>query len=249
MPPNESVANFLNTIDVKDEIFTEPVLSDETEPIEEDDKPLPFHKDPKVQRYVEKEIAKALKDIPAPSAERQFRQEVQDEMDIPPELVKIVGNDTADKREALIAFDKYLKTLPAKAQEMFEQKMLEQEQAIAESDHDAVTELFAGFEDIEDQYGVDLTSGKASAVKLQDSFKEYLRKVSHKNEDGEVDQFADIPAAWEEFQERSAKPSSSRARELASRGMTRSTDTSTAGPQGKSWKDVDRFFENLKKSN
>lgn len=249
MKPNESVANFLNTIDAKDEIFTEPVLSEETETVEEDDKPLPFHKDPKVQRYVEKEIAKALKDLPDHSEERKFRQEVQDEISLPPALIKLVGNDTPEKREALKELSSYLESLPQKAQEQFQEKMMEEQRQVAEKDDAALNELNQGFEDIEESFGVDLSSNTASAQRTRTAFVEYLRKVSHKNEDGEVDQFADIPAAWEEFQERNTKPSSSRARELASRGMTRSTDTSNTGPQGKSWKDVDRFFEGLKKSN
>lgn len=249
MPKNESVANFLNTIDAKDEIFTEPVLSEETEPVEEDDKPLPFHKDPKVQRYVEKEIAKALKELPEHSEERKFRQEVQDEISLPPALVKLVGNDTPEKREALKELSSYLESLPQKAQEQLQEKMMEEQRQVAEQDDAALNELNQGFEDIEESFGVDLSSNTAAVQRTRTAFVEYLRKVSHKNEDGEVDQFADIPAAWEEFQERNTKPSSSRARELASRGMTRSTDTSNAGPQGKSWKDVDRFFEGLKKSN
>lgn len=246
---NESVADFLNNLGTDKEIFKEPVLSEEKETETEDDKPLPFHKDPKVQRYVEKEVARAIKDLPDRSEERKFRQEVQDEINLPPALIKLVGNDTPEKREALKELSSYLESLPAKAQEQFEQRMVEQQQQVAQEDRDAVSELFSGFEDIEDQYGVDLTSGRASAIKLQESFKDYLRKVSHKNEDGEVDQFADIPAAWEEFQERNKSQPATRAKELASRGMTRSSDTTSTSPQGSSWKDVDRYFAKLKSSN
>ena len=243
---NSSVSDFLNNIDPKEDVFKEEVLSEETEsePVEEE-KRVPFHKDEKVQRFIEKEIEKRLK-FTQPSVEQTFRKEVQEEINLPPALVKLVGNDTPEKREALKGLAEYMESLPQKAQEQFEQKMLEQQQEAAQEDAAALNELNSGFEDIEDSYGVDLSSNTAQAQRTRSAFVEYLRKVSHKNEDGEVDQFADIPAAWEEFQERNKPQSASRAKELASRSMTRSTDSGSAAPQGRSWKDVDKYFSSLK---
>ena len=253
-----STVDFLNNIDGVEEttkdIFKEsPVLSEEKEPEVEEkaEKRLPFNKDPKVQRYIDEEIDKRLKFV-RPSEEQKFRQEVQSEINLPPALVKLVGNDTPEKREALKELSEYLDTLPKKAQEQFEQKMLEEQQRTQEEDAASLNELNSGFEDIEESYGVDLSSNTQQAQKTRASFVEYLRKVSHKNENGEVDQFADIPAAWEEFQERNKPQSASRAKELASRGMARSTEASTA-PQwsssGDPWKNVDRHFEQLKRTN
>ena len=76
-----------------------------------------------------------------------------------------------------------------------------------------------------------------------------VRKRAPKNEEGEVSAFPDLLSAFETYQEMSKKAPASRAKELASRGMTRSTDTSSAVPQGRSWRDVDKFFEQLKKTN
>lgn len=249
-----STVDFLNNIDGVPEVFKEDVLSEpnkEQEVVEEPkEKRVAFAKDPKIQRYIDEEIDKRLKFV-RPSAEQTFRQEVQSDINLPPALVKLVGNDTPEKREALKELSEYLDTLPKKAQEQFEQRMLEEQQQTAQEDAAALTELNAGFEDIEDQYGVDLSSNTQQAQKTRASFVEYLRKVSHKNEDGEVDQFADIPAAWEEFQERNKPQSASRAKELASRS-TRSTEASTA-PQwnssGDPWKNVERHFEQLKRTN
>lgn len=251
MANETSTADFLNNLtEDKVELFKEPVLSDikETENAE-DDKPLPFHKDPKVQRYVDRQIAKALEDLPKPSVEQQFRQEVRDELNLPPALVKFVGNDTPEKREALKGLADYLDSLPAKAQEQFQERMEMEQRQVAQADDAALNELNAGFEDIEESFGVDLSSNTASAQRTRSAFVEYLRKVSHKNADGEVDQFADIPAAWEEFQERNKPQSNQRSKELAARGMTRSTDTSSAPKAGNSWKDVERYFSTLKKTN
>lgn len=260
MAKETSVVDFLNNIDGAEapqkDIFKEDVPSqeetNEPEVEEKAEKRLPFNKDPKVQRYIDEEIDKRLKFVPQPSAERQFKEEVRNEVNLPPALVKLVGNDTPEKREALKELSEYLESLPKKAQQEFEQRMIEEQQEAAKEDAAALDELNAGFEEIEDQYGVDLSGNSAQAQKTRASFVDYLRKVSHKNGDGEVDQFADIPAAWEEFQERNKPQSASRAKGLASRGMTRSTDASPT-PQwnssGDPWKNVEKHFEQLKRSN
>src|ERR1700722_2767902 len=156
-----STVDFLNNIDGVEEttkdIFKEsPVLSEEKEPEVEEkaEKRLPFNKDPKVQRYIDEEIDKRLKFV-RPSEEQKFRQEVQSEINLPPALVKLVGNDTPEKREALKELSEYLDTLPKKAQEQFEQKMLEEQQRTQEEDAASLNELNSGFEDIEESYGVD----------------------------------------------------------------------------------------------
>ena len=245
MPQDKNTVDFLNNIDTSPEIFKEeaPKEADDQEEAKEE-KPLPFNKDPKIQRFIEKEIARKMESF-KPSQEQQFRQEVKEELNLPPALVKLVGNDTPEKREALKELAAHLDSLTDKAKNSFLEEMRAQEQEQKAEDTAAVEELNAGFESIEEEYGVDLSSNP----KQRAAFVEYLRKVSHKNADGEVDQFADIPAAWEEFQERSKPQQASRAKELASRGLTRSTDATTAVPAGRSWKDVDRFFSKLKANN
>lgn len=243
MPQDKnSTVDFLNGItDTPEPFKEEEEVKDETD--EKDDEPLPFHKDPKVQKYLEKEIQKALKEH-QPSAEKQFRQEVKDEIDLPPALVKLVGNDTEEKREALSALAKHLDSLTDKAKEKFLEEMREQEREVQEADDAALDELNAGFDAIEEEFGVDLSRDSQKRA----AFVEYLRKVSHKNADGEVDQFADIPAAWEEFQERQSKPAS-RAKELASRGLARSGDTTSAPVQRRDWNAVEKYFDQLKSNN
>lgn len=241
-----STVDFLNNI--SPEPFKEEEVQTPKEEEEDDNSPtgeeksLPFHKSPKVQRYVEKQIEKALKGQPV---ETQFRKDVEEDMGLPPALVRIVGNDTPEKQEALREFDKYLKGLKGEARQEFLDEMKQQEQAQVAEDNAALEELSTGFEEIEDQYGVDLDSD----LKTRAAFIEFLRKASHKNADGEVDQFADIPSTWEIFQSTQRAAPASRAKELATRGMTRSTDTGTAPVTGRSWKDVDRMFAKLEAKN
>lgn len=241
-----STVDFLNEIG-REEPFkeeTEDTAQEEIVEKEEDSQALPFHKDPKVQRYVERQIEKAIKDS-KPSAEQQFRQEVKEELNLPSSFITLVGNDTPEKQQVLKDLANYFGTLKGEAKKEFVAEMQEQERQAIERDNKALQELNAGFEEIEETHNVDLSSNTTSAQRTRTAFVEYLRKVSHKNADGEVDQFADIPAAWEEFQTRN-KAQPTRAKELASRGLTRSTDASTAVPAGRSWKDVEKFFNKLK---
>lgn len=227
-------------------IFTEEVI--ETPPAEEEEKvekPLPFHKDPKIQRYISKEIEKRVKDLPVQSAEREFRSETEDEgTDI---LTRIIGNDTPEKQSAIKDFRKYLGSLEEKAAQKalagFEARADEQVQ----EDRQAVQELDDSFEEIEDIYNVDLTSNAPSARKMRSEFVDHIRKIAPKNEEGEVIAFPDLIATFEDYQERTKRaPQNTKAKELAARGMSRSTDASQAPVTGsKNWDAVEKLFNKL----
>lgn len=209
----------------------------------EEEKALPFHKDPKVQKYIDRQVAKAIADTPTPPKERQtFKEE---EINLPPSFVKLVGNDTDEKKQVLKDLSSYFGSLKGEARQEFLAEMQEQERAVQAQDQAALDELNAGFEEIEDSFGVDLSSGNANAQRIRGAFVEYLKKVSHKNADGEVDQFADIPAAWEEFQSKAQKPANNRAKTLASRSM--GTQIVSDAPQvaDRSWKGVEKLFSKL----
>lgn len=242
---NETV-NFLNEISTEAPFKEEEVI-EKVEEIEEEDKPLPFHKDPKVQRYVEKQIEKAFKD--KPSAEQQFKKEVE-EINLPASFIKLVGNDTEDKKQVLKDLSDYFGTLKGEARKEFLAELQEQQVAQQKEDAKAQEELDTYFEEIEETYNVDLSSNSATAKKTRSEFIDYVRKIAPKNNDGEVTGFPDLVSAFEEFQEKGKRTApTSRAKELASRGMTRSTDASSELPKSRSWKDVDRYFSKLKSNN
>lgn len=242
-----STIDFLNNID-KEVFKEEPVVEAVTEEGTEDDKPLPFHQDPKVQRYVEKQIEKAFKDRPV---EKQFVKEVVEEINLPASFIKLVGNDTEEKKQVLKDLSSYFGSLKGEAKkeavEEFMQDLQKQQQEAVAADKQAQEELDSSFEQIEENFDIDLSSNSASAKKLRSEFIDYVRKIAPKNEDGEVSAFPDLVGAFEDFQERGKRSTTpNRAKELAARGLTRSTDTSSAPATGRSWKDVDRFFSKLK---
>jgi len=243
-----STVDFLNNID-SPEVFKEEPTEEALEEKEEE-KPLPFHKDPKVQRYVDKQIEKALKDRPV---EKEFIREVVEDINLPASFIKLVGNDTDEKKQVLKDLSQYFGSLKGEAKKEavaeFMQDIQKQQQEQVAEDRAAQEELDSSFEEIEETYDVDLSSNSASAKKMRSEFIDYVRKIAPKNEDGEVSAFPDLVSAFEEYQERSKRPTNTRAKELASRGLTRSTDTSSATPTGRSWKDVDKFFSKLKADN
>ncbi len=252
---NKAVDEFLdglnkseeNPFDNKNEDpFKEPLVEkQEAADDETEEKPLPFHKDPKVQRYVEKQIAKAIALVKPTEVER-FREDTHGQDDeVTAVLERIIGNDTPEKAAAVKDFRKVLGSLEERGAQKALQHFAEQAQERAEEDRKAQQELDDSFEEIEETYNVDLTSNTASAKRMRSEFVDYIRKIAPKNEDGEVVAYPDLSAAFEEYQEK-RKPAPSRAKELAARGMSRSTDA-TAAPKtgGNSWKDVERIFSRL----
>lgn len=223
----------------------EPEAEVEGEKVEEEkeEKAVPFHKDPKVQRYVEKEINKALANVkPTESVVRDNT----DEDDATEVLTRIIGNDTPDKLQAIKDFKKVLNGLEEKGAQRALREIQDRQNEAIEQDKQAESELKQGFEDIEEQFEVDLTSPKAK--KFREEFVEYIRKIAPKK-DGEIVALPDLPAAFEEFQARAKKPAdNSRAKALASRSLSRSSDAAVDNTNtDKSWASVDRMFSKLKK--
>lgn len=251
---NNAVLDFLNDVTDSKDIFSEKsAIETQENTVQDEDKAVPFHKDPKVQRYVEKQIEKALGSKPQ-TVEQKQETVSSDVKDVVEAFTALIGNDTPEKVRALEKLEKTLngsdERASAKAIERFQKQIEDQKHQQTEAEKAAQDELDSYFDDIEETYDVDLSSNAASAKKLRSEFIEYVRKIAPKDENGEVKAFPDLLASFEVFQEQNKKQAMpNRTKELASRGLTRSADTASAAPQGRSWKDVDRHFDKLKASN
>ena len=220
----------------KDEMFGEEKQEEKIE----DEKPLPFHKDPKVLKFIEKEVAKRT--------ERQEPRETlkaeEDEFkDVIESFTAIIGNDTPEKVRALNDLQKALNGSSQKAASLAEQKILEIKNREEEADRQAEEELENAFDEIEETYDVDLSKNH----KLRSEFVTFVEKIAPKNRDGEIVDYPDMNSAWETFSEMkrsTAQPS--RAKELASRGMQRSAETSVKQEKAINWNAVDEFMDTLK---
>lgn len=195
----------------------------QTEEIQ-NNKPIPFAKDEKVQRYIERQIEKRLKTY-QPTATETFKEEVSAG---DPELVKafegIIGNDTPEKVAALKALENSLAKVDeratAKAIERLQQVQQESEENEAREIEEARDEIEDGFEDIENAYGIELTDRQKQA------YKDFLLKVEPR---GGYQEYPDFVETFEVFKNyvKAQRPSNSQAKALASRGMERSSTNDT----------------------
>jgi hypothetical protein len=89
------------------------------------------------------------------------------------------------------------------------------------------------FENIEDEYGVDLTSNAPAAKKARREFIEMVQQASPKDEEGNLTGYADFDAVWDFYQTKlnKEKGSTTRQREISSRTMSRTNGSTTTESQ------------------
>ncbi len=212
---------------------------------EVDEKPLPFHKDPKITKFIEKEISKRMADY-KPSAEKEFKEEIGDKSDeVTDVLTRIIGNDTPEKLAAIKDFKKVIMDREDKGAEKALQYLQQEKEREREVYQEAENEVEQGFESIQETFGVDLDAKESS--KLRNDFIDFVQRISSKDGEGNIVEYPDFTESFNIFQEMNKKPASnSRAKEYASRSVSRSSDASAAPVSGdKSWKAVDKFFSRL----
>ncbi len=231
---------------IKEDPFTTETVKPETEQKEEDAKPLPFHKDPKVQRYIAKEIAKATADMKP--EQRVETTDTNEEEALVKAFEKIIGSDTDDKKSALDLLGKTIKGVRESASLKVMRDLEAQTDAQKREEYDAQQEIADAFEDIEENFGVDITSNTTQAKKTRSEFIDFVKEVSKKDEDGEVIDFPDFQNTFALFQKMQKPASNDRAKQLSANSMQRSTDASASAPTGpKNWAAVDKLFSKLGK--
>lgn len=245
MPDEKNaVDSFLGDIN-KDETnpFNEPKedkVAEVGEP--EIEEKLPFHQDPKVQKYIDREIQKRIGDLPPREVIREVptTPETSDLKDV---LTRLIGNDTPEKIAAVKDFEKALNGLEEKGAQRALDQIRQSEEAEHEAEVEAQNELQQGFDDIESQFDVDLTSSKPTAQKLRSDFVDFIKRVSPKDGEGNVVEFPDLQETFKLFKETRKPESNDKAKELSNRSMIRSGDASVT-PQVKdnSWNAVERVF-------
>lgn len=254
MPKEDSEFNkFLGTLGEDDKNGFEEQTEDPfahlnaEEPIAEpaEEKPLPFNQDPKVQKYIAKQVAKALADRPEPVA--TVREALnEDTTSVVEAFTAIIGNDTPEKLKALKSLETALGNVDQRASQKAVEKLDEIRNRETAQDRLAEKELEEAFDEIEDSYGVDISSNNAIAKKTRQEFVTFVEKIAPKDRNGDIIDYPDMNSAWETFSQiRKSNTVPSRSKELASRGMARSTET-PMGPQKRvTFDDADTFIESL----
>lgn len=226
----------------------DPFIPEET-PVEkepEEEKALPFNKDPKIQKYLEKrerEMEERIKNSFKPEVitKEPEKDEVTDV------LIRLIGNDTPEKLSMVKEFKSILEkgTERAKAEALAEldSRQTREQQA----DRDAEIELETAFDNIEEIFDVDITSNNPIAKKTRQEFVSFVEKIAPKDRNGDVIDYPDMNSAWETFSEmKKATSVPSRAKELASRGMSRSAETQPNNQTKVGWDAAEEFISSLK---
>lgn len=199
-------------------------LNDKQDLIQEiqEEKPSPFNKDPKVQKFIEKEIAKRLESF---KPEPVKPETVTEEDDF---YARLIGNDTPEKVAMIKEYKAREERLLGQAEERAFNRLSAREKEALKADQEAEQELENAFENIEENFGVDITSNAPLAKKTRQEFVSFVEKIAPKDRNGDIVDYPDMQSAWETFNEiKKATSTPSRAKELASRSMQRSTETSS----------------------
>lgn len=227
---------FNDKVEVKDETIEE---------TKEKEEKVPFHKDPKLQKFIDKEISKRLSEIKPTEVIREVEKE-RNEDPMTDVLTRIIGNDNPEKLSAIKDFKNALGNMKNEAKQEALQEIQAKENEERQAEVEAQNELSVAFENIEEQFDVDLTSNNPTARKTRGEFVDFIKRIAPKDRDGEVTEFPDFKEAFTLFTEMKKPESNNRAKELSSRSMARSNEASSVSQNtGKSWKDVEKLFSKL----
>lgn len=211
---------------------------------EDDTKPLPFHKDPKIQKFIQKEVEKLSKatkpvEASAPKEGPEGSDELTDT------LIEIIGNDTPQKVAAVKKFRAQLGHLEERGAQRALRDIQAQSEAAKAQETEDMRYLSNAFDEIEEQNGVDFSTTQGN--KMRNDFIDFIARISPKDEEGEIKDYPDMQEAWSLFISTRKPAENKRAKDLAARGMTRSSEATAAPARGQTWKDVDRILSNLQK--
>lgn len=201
-----------------------------------EEKAIPFHKDPKVLKFIEKEITKRTENR---KEEREEAKEEDEFKSVVDSFTAIIGNDTPEKRNALDSLSRALGNLDQRAAQKATQAIDAIQQREQEADREAEEELDEAFENIENNYNVDFDRNP----KLRSEFASFVEKIAPKDRYGDIVDYPDMESAWETFSEiRSANKQPNRAKELANRGMQRSAEATTQPTKRITFDDFDEMI-------
>lgn len=137
-------------------------------------------------------------------------------------IERIYGTDTPEAKTATELLKDAMRGLEKTATERALESFREAQRAEAQKLRDEERRLDGFVEEIEDSYGVNMTSD------MQKGYFKMLEKMSPKDNDGNIVEYADPHSVWEVFSEKLQKGGSNRAKDLASRSMTASGASNNA---------------------
>ena len=139
-------------------------------------------------------------------------------------LLRLYGSEEQGKAAAEL-HNSLLEDFATKAEERAYQRFENARQEEAKAQRDAESFIDNELESLEDEFNVDLTSNAPSARKARKELLETVQKLSPKDENGNIKDYADFASAFEMYQASKKEPSTQK-KDLASRSMVRSGSSS-----------------------
>jgi hypothetical protein len=164
------------------------------------------------------------------SEAQQFRSE-NEGAEYLKSVERIYGTNSPEAIEATNILKGAFQTLEERAKKSALEAFREEQRLAAEQVRKEEERLDSIVEDIEDRHNVSLTSDQ------QKGFFKLMEKMSPKDAQGNITDYADPDAVWEIYAERLQKGTDQRAKTLASRSMTQS-GASQGNNQGEAFKKV-----------
>lgn len=205
--------------------------SQEEEP--KDDTDVPFHKNPKVQRYIDRQVRKALDSQEKPTTGNQREISNVDKETGPTADWLMAYGDSEESRKAWNVQQHLMQKaiIQAKEEALNEFQSKIQQEKLAEQQFEEF--INTSLESIEDTYDVDITSNSPSAKKARTEFLELVRKLSPKDEYGNITNYADFNEVFDIYKEKKEKPTSETTnvkKALADRSMAKSSEARPYNP-------------------
>jgi len=134
-------------------------------------------------------------------------------------IERIYGTDSQEAQDATELLKNALRGVEERATENALAKFREEQAATQQATAKESKALDSMIEDIEDDYNVELSGPQGETTRK--AFFKLLERMSPKDSDGNVTQYADHRAVWETLKAQHPKQES-RARDIATRSMTQS---------------------------
>lgn len=231
MPPNKSQEEFLNDLNtsdnVADNIMDRPLTLDGTAPADtgtpapivdatgDDDKGNRRERRLQQKLQAEREAGIALAARLEALTESAQLREGSEAASFEKLAERIYGNQTPENAEATSLLVNALKEVEKSSTEKALSQFREEQRKYQAEVAREAQELDGMIEDIEDEHNITLDEP------TQKAFFQLLNKLSPKDKDGEIVAYADHQAVWEELKSRKQAAQPNRAKDIASRSMSR----------------------------
>lgn len=222
--------------------FETPKEKQEEVPAKEEDPAAPKPKDNREARRAKEALQKEREANIALTERVKVLSEVEKfrkgEPDADLHAVLFGGATPTDETKATTerlqkVLEKFTDTAKQSALAEFKREQAEAQKA----EREAEDEIDQNLESLEDQFDADFTSNSPAARKARHDLLEIVKKISPKDSEGNIERFGDFTTAYEIYQERKAKPDTSKQKELAARSLTKSGSSPTQNLEQKSNED------------